>query len=495
MAGVTLLACALILNGYLSRTDALALLAALPAVSWLLIRKAGANPMVPRSGAAQRSMARNAIYVVAGLAFLLGGAEALVRAAQEVARIAGVSELVIGATSWPSAPVCRSWRSLWPGQSSANRKSPCPAGDRLQYLQSARCDRRGRHDRSFGLFESVASPPRSDAAWIHVVVPAASGDLPAAGRAWSCLERQPPASFRRLRDPRNHSVRLTSLPPKRRFGFASLRVPLPQETAGVGRFDSPSCVLASRGRRHPWLGSAIHGSTLPREASTQEGCRGSISKDRQQDGRRFRDSASESLFSAPSSRECRRQDSRRQAPWMGSCVSREEGGGEEAGPCVSRKKEASSGRIEATPGGERANRRHQGAGADYGSLGGLSWFLMSDKVSFVEEARRVLRMEAGAVAALEKRLDSGFSKACRLCLATEGRIVVTGMGKSRPYRRQDRGHAGQHRNTPFFMHPGEAGHGDLGMITSDDIIIALSNSAKPTRSCACCRCSNAPAPR
>lgn len=98
MAGVTLLACALILNGYLSRADALALLAALPAVSWLLIRKAGASPMIPRSGTAQRSMARNAIYVAAGLAFLLGGAEALVRAAQEVARIAGVSELVIGAT-------------------------------------------------------------------------------------------------------------------------------------------------------------------------------------------------------------------------------------------------------------------------------------------------------------------------------------------------------------------------------------------------------------
>lgn len=101
MAGVTLLACILTLNGYLSRADALVLLATLPAVSWLLIRNANASQMISPAGArapARRSMARNAIYVVAGLAFLLGGAEALVRAAQEVARTAGVSELVIGAT-------------------------------------------------------------------------------------------------------------------------------------------------------------------------------------------------------------------------------------------------------------------------------------------------------------------------------------------------------------------------------------------------------------
>ena len=101
MAAVTLLACALIFNGYLSRLDALVLLAALPAVSWLLIRKTGSDQTASRSSVpepARRSLARNAIYAVFGLALLLVGAEALVRAAQEVARIAGVGELVIGAT-------------------------------------------------------------------------------------------------------------------------------------------------------------------------------------------------------------------------------------------------------------------------------------------------------------------------------------------------------------------------------------------------------------
>ena len=101
MAAVTVLACALIFNGYLSRLDALALLAALPAVSWLLIRKSGSGQTASRPGVpepARRSLARNAIYAGFGLALLLVGAEALVRAAQEVARIAGVGELVIGAT-------------------------------------------------------------------------------------------------------------------------------------------------------------------------------------------------------------------------------------------------------------------------------------------------------------------------------------------------------------------------------------------------------------
>ncbi len=101
MVGATLLACLLIANGYLSRLDAFALLAALPLVCWLLIRDVAPDPALPRAstgGRAQHSMARNVIRVVLGLALLLLGAEALVRSAQEVARVAGVSELVIGAT-------------------------------------------------------------------------------------------------------------------------------------------------------------------------------------------------------------------------------------------------------------------------------------------------------------------------------------------------------------------------------------------------------------
>lgn len=102
MFAVTLLTCALLANRYLSRLDALLLLAALPLVAWLLVRKAGAKDSgkLPDGNAqtAQRSLSRNAVYAALGLLLLLGGAELLVRAAQRVATIAGVGELVIGAT-------------------------------------------------------------------------------------------------------------------------------------------------------------------------------------------------------------------------------------------------------------------------------------------------------------------------------------------------------------------------------------------------------------
>ncbi len=85
-------------------------------------------------------------------------------------------------------------------------------------------------------------------------------------------------------------------------------------------------------------------------------------------------------------------------------------------------------------------------------------------------------MERDAVAVLADRIDESFSKACDILLACKGRVVVTGMGKS--------GHIGNKiaatlasTGTPaFFVHPGEASHGDLGMITAGDVVIALSNS-------------------
>ena len=93
-------------------------------------------------------------------------------------------------------------------------------------------------------------------------------------------------------------------------------------------------------------------------------------------------------------------------------------------------------------------------------------------------ALAVLSTEAKAVEALQTRIDEHFEQACRHMLACKGRIVVTGMGKS--------GHIGgklaatlASTGAPaFFMHPGEAGHGDLGMITADDVVIALSNSGE-----------------
>ncbi|HSJ49361.1 MAG TPA: KpsF/GutQ family sugar-phosphate isomerase [Gammaproteobacteria bacterium] len=92
----------------------------------------------------------------------------------------------------------------------------------------------------------------------------------------------------------------------------------------------------------------------------------------------------------------------------------------------------------------------------------------------------VIETEARAVSQLAARIDSLFAKACQLMLACEGRVVVIGMGKS--------GHIGNKiaatlasTGTPaFFVHPGEASHGDLGMITPKDVVLALSNSGETT---------------
>ena len=94
------------------------------------------------------------------------------------------------------------------------------------------------------------------------------------------------------------------------------------------------------------------------------------------------------------------------------------------------------------------------------------------------QARRVIEIELAATEKLIDRLDADFDRACALVLACQGRVVVTGMGKS--------GHIGgkiaatlASTGTPaFFVHPGEAGHGDLGMITPDDLVVAISNSGE-----------------
>ena len=102
MSAVTALACLLVFNQYLSRADAVVLLAALPLVAWLLVRNARRRGTAGlpdgKAQAAEHRLPRNAAYAALGLLLLLGGAELLVRAAQRVAAIAGVGELVIGAT-------------------------------------------------------------------------------------------------------------------------------------------------------------------------------------------------------------------------------------------------------------------------------------------------------------------------------------------------------------------------------------------------------------
>ncbi|MDX9698423.1 MAG: KpsF/GutQ family sugar-phosphate isomerase [Rhodocyclaceae bacterium] len=94
----------------------------------------------------------------------------------------------------------------------------------------------------------------------------------------------------------------------------------------------------------------------------------------------------------------------------------------------------------------------------------------------LEMARRVLRIEAEAVAALADRLDAGFARAVRMILERRGRVIVTGIGKSGHIGRKLAATLASTGTPAYFVHAAEAAHGDLGMITSDDIVIALSNS-------------------
>lgn len=100
------------------------------------------------------------------------------------------------------------------------------------------------------------------------------------------------------------------------------------------------------------------------------------------------------------------------------------------------------------------------------------------RTDFVSSGLRVLQVETDALENLRPLIGDSFRQACELLLACKGRVVVTGMGKS--------GHIGTKiaatlasTGTPaFFMHPGEASHGDLGMVTPQDIVIAISNSGE-----------------
>ena len=99
----------------------------------------------------------------------------------------------------------------------------------------------------------------------------------------------------------------------------------------------------------------------------------------------------------------------------------------------------------------------------------------------IENAKRTFELEIQALETLKNSIDAEFEKACEIILKNNlGRVIITGMGKS--------GHIGKKiaatmssTGTPaFFVHPGEAGHGDFGMITSNDILIAISNSGNAT---------------
>jgi arabinose-5-phosphate isomerase len=104
--------------------------------------------------------------------------------------------------------------------------------------------------------------------------------------------------------------------------------------------------------------------------------------------------------------------------------------------------------------------------------------MMSDSHNYLASAKRTFKLEAQAVEHLSSLLDDNFTNSCQALMQCKGRVIVTGMGKS--------GHIGKKiaatfasTGTPaFFVHPAEASHGDMGMITHNDVVLALSNSGE-----------------
>ncbi len=98
--------------------------------------------------------------------------------------------------------------------------------------------------------------------------------------------------------------------------------------------------------------------------------------------------------------------------------------------------------------------------------------------AIVQSARTVIATEAATIRALEPRIGTEFVDACRLILGCAGRVVVTGMGKSGHVARKIAATLASTGTPAFFVHPGEASHGDLGMILPQDVVLALSNSGE-----------------
>ncbi|HBB20895.1 MAG TPA: D-arabinose 5-phosphate isomerase, partial [Pseudomonas sp.] len=101
---------------------------------------------------------------------------------------------------------------------------------------------------------------------------------------------------------------------------------------------------------------------------------------------------------------------------------------------------------------------------------------MSQSSQLIETAQRTIRLEIEAVEQLNARIDASFVQACELILACKGRVVVVGMGKSGHIGRKIAATLASTGTAAFFVHPAEASHGDMGMITPDDVVLALSNS-------------------
>lgn len=101
---------------------------------------------------------------------------------------------------------------------------------------------------------------------------------------------------------------------------------------------------------------------------------------------------------------------------------------------------------------------------------------MSSPQSLIDSAKRTISLEQEAISSLLARIDDSFVKACELILDCTGRVVVVGMGKSGHIAHKIAATLASTGTPAFFVHPAEASHGDMGMITADDVVLALSNS-------------------
>ena len=103
---------------------------------------------------------------------------------------------------------------------------------------------------------------------------------------------------------------------------------------------------------------------------------------------------------------------------------------------------------------------------------------MTSDQNFINSGRRTVDIEKAALNAMLPRIDDSFSTACEIMLACRGRIVVVGMGKSGHIARKISATLASTGTPSFFVHPGEASHGDMGMITADDVVLTISNSGE-----------------
>jgi len=102
----------------------------------------------------------------------------------------------------------------------------------------------------------------------------------------------------------------------------------------------------------------------------------------------------------------------------------------------------------------------------------------TDPASLIAAGRRAIEIEGRALAALLPRLDAAFARACTVCLSCRGRVIVTGMGKSGHIAGKIAATLASTGTPSFFMHAAEASHGDIGMITREDVLLCISNSGE-----------------